>query len=181
MKTFKALAACAALALVAAPALAQNTLGGSKPAAATAQDATLAADARLVRSVKLADLEALIRSEGHTVTDANADDGTPYVVATAADSGIIFVAYGTACAGESVQQSCNGINFMATWGRTATNADPVKIGELNTSKAAVSVFTSDDSVGVSRYVILDGGQTMENLKWNLRVFLSVTAELAVNF
>lgn len=148
-------------------------------------DTSLADDARLVRSVTLADLEALIAAEGHEISEAYINEGedgsAPIVVATDAENGWVFGAFGTACTGSGDATTCNGINFMATWDRTDANSDPATINALNESRAAVSVFMSDNSVGTSRYVILDGGQTMENIKVNLQVFLSITNELSVNF
>ncbi len=147
-----------------------------------AQTSQLADDGRLVRSVNLADLKALVESEGHTVSNATMNDGTPVIIATEADSGLTFGLMGTACDGEQTEAAkCNGINMIATWGATDENSDPAFINELNYSKAAVSVWTGGDSVGVSRYLILDGGQTMENLKMNLGVFTALISELAPNF
>jgi hypothetical protein len=147
-------------------------------------DLSLADDSRLVRAVTLQDLEALLTVEGHEVSESYLDDSdgfAPIVVATDKDSGLIFGAFGTACSDDVDVPACNGINFMATWTATDANSDDAMINRLNESKAAVSVFKSETSVGTSRYVILDGGQTMENIKVNLQVFLAITAELAPNF
>ena len=147
-----------------------------------AQTSQLADDGRLVRSVNLADLKALVESEGHTVTNATMNEGAPVIIATDVDSGLTFGLLGTACDGTQTEDAkCNGINMLATWAATPENSDPAFINELNYSKAAVSVWTGGDSVGVSRYLILDGGQTMENLKMNLGVFLALIGELSPNF
>lgn len=165
MKMIKAAIASAAILSVSGVAAAQG----------------LAADNRLVRSVTLADLEALAESEGHTVDNATYSGDTPVVIATDAEEGLKFAMFGTACTGTQPNVTCNGINILATWAATPENSDDAKINQLNESKAAVSVFKSGDSIGISRYVILDGGQNMENLKWNLRVFLSISNQMKVEF
>lgn len=145
-------------------------------------DRTLAEDSRLVRTVTLADLAALAVAEGDQIIEQRTtEDGTPVVAAQDDATGLNYGLFGTACNDGEAGRSCSGINMMANWSRTEENGAPEKLLELNTNAAAVSIVASGESIGVSRYVILDGGQTMENLKWNLRVFLNVSSNLSQNF
>jgi|GEM_PF-918340 len=182
MKTFAAAAVVAALGL-GASAQQNNPLTGQPMQGQQAQPAPAPAPADgLIKSVTLADLERLARSGGGTVEDAQAGDGNPYVVAKDSETGLRYALYGTACnAG-----SCSGIEMAATWAGTAYNTDMNRINEWNLSKAAVSVGVQSNNDGsksvlVSRYLILDFGQTFENLELNLTVFKSIASGLGAEF
>lgn len=145
-------------------------------------DRSLAEDSRLVRAITLDDLAALAVVEGDQIIERRVtEDGTPVVAAQDDATGLNYGLFGTACNESEDGLRCSGINMMANWSRTEANGAPETLLELNTNTAAVSIVASEDSIGVSRYVILDGGQTMENLKWNLRVFLNVSNSLSQNF
>ena len=182
MKTLAATAAVAALAF-GANAQQTNPLTGQPMQGQTqqAQPAPAPTTGGLIKSVTLADLERLARTGG-TVEDAQPADGSPYVVASDPSTGLRYVLYGTACnAG-----SCNGIELTATWGGTAYNTDMSRINEWNLSRAAVSVSVKSNSDGsksvlVSRYLILDYGQTFENLELNVSVFTAIASGLGAEF
>lgn len=140
------------------------------------------ADTALIKTVGLAELKALAVSQGHEVTLEDEGGGSPFIAAKDPTSGLVYAMYGTAC--EAGQ--CNGIEMAATWGATPYNSDLARLNEWNLSKAAVSLAlqTNNDgskSVLVSRYLILDFGQTFENLKLNLLVFTSVASGLGQEF
>lgn len=128
--------------------------------AVSAQGAPVIDDTRLVKSVTLADLEALVASLDHAVLDSNADD--VFIIAEDED-GQEYVLDGTAC---NEFGACQGINMFMSYDMT----DTISLESLNMaglSYAAVSVWQSGQSVGVSRYVILDGGMTIANIKANI--------------
>ena len=56
-----------------------------------------------------------------------------------------------------------------------------KVNEANLERAAVSVWRLQDSVGVSRYVILDGGMSEANIRINLDNFLAIVPGVADDF
>jgi hypothetical protein len=134
-------------------------------------DTSLANDDRLVRSVNLEDLKALAVSEGHTITEIGGE-GDVSVRATSAD-GLIFHLIGTACNSE-YSEDCLGLMVQVRY----DDDDDVTEGAINNanlSYAAVSTWwdKEGDTVGVTRYLILDGGQRMENLKINLQNALAL--------
>ena len=128
--------------------------------AVSAQGAPGIDDARLVKSVTLADLEAIVASLDHAVLDSDADD---VFIIVEDEDGQKYILDGTAC---DEAGACQGINMFMTYDM----ADGISLDSLNRaslSYAAVSVWQSGQSVGVSRYVILDGGMTIANIKVNI--------------
>ncbi len=134
-------------------------------------DTSLADDARVVRSVNLEDLKALAVAEGHTITEIGGN-GDVSLRATTPD-GLIFHLIGTACASE-YSDDCLGFMVQVRY----DDDDEVtaeKINQANLAYAAVSSWwdKEGETVGVTRYLILDGGQSMENLKVNLQNALAL--------
>ncbi len=134
-------------------------------------DTSLADDARVVRSVDLEDLKAIAVAEGHTITEVGGE-GDVSVRATNPD-GLIFHLIGTAC-GSEYSDDCLGMMVQVRY----DDDDLVtaeKINDANLSYAAVSTWWDEEgeTVGVTRYLILDGGQSMENLKINLQNALAL--------
>ena len=159
MRTFLATAALAA------------AIGFSASAEDFSADTSLANNDRVVRSVNLEDLKAIAVAEGHTITETGGE-GDVSVRATTPD-GLIFHLIGTAC-GSEYSDDCLGLMVQVRY----DDDDEVtaeKINNANLSYAAVSTWWDQegDTVGVTRYVILDGGQRMENLKINLQNALAL--------
>ncbi len=128
--------------------------------AVSAQGASGIDDRKLVNSVTLADMQAIVTSLDHTVLNSDADD--VFIVAQD-ENGQKYVLDGTAC---NDAGACQGINMLMTYDLT----DNISLESLNTASltyAAVSVWQDDPTVGVSRYVILDGGMTIANIKVNI--------------
>jgi hypothetical protein len=132
---------------------------------------SLADDDRVVRSVSLEDLKALAVSEGHTITETGGE-GDVSVRATNSD-GLIFHLIGTACQTE-YSEDCLGMMIQVRYDDDE-DVTAELINDANLAYAAVSTWWDKDSetVGVTRYVILDGGQRMENLKINLQNALAL--------
>jgi len=146
-------------------------LGLGLIAGATAQEADLADNARMVSGVVLADIEALVTSQGHTV---NSTDKAGVSVAAETGDGLLYSLDGTAC---DDNLRCLGVNMLVTYNFT----DDMTYEELNRADvkyAAASVWQHNTSYGVSRYIILDGGMTMENLKANIEVLLSIAPQVS---
>lgn len=137
-------------------------IAGLVAAAGTAS----AQDDALIRSVTVDDLEALAVDEGHTVLGYG-EAGDISVRAETTD-GVIYYLSGTAC----IDGGCRGVNMSARY-EANDQVSLEKINEANLSRAAVSVWLLGETLGVSRYVILDGGMTEENLKINLDNFLAI--------
>ncbi len=154
-------------------------------AAANAQEFELRAeDSRLVTSIGQEDLEAIIYALGHTL------DGTEVYndisVRGKTEEGLLYLLFGTACseqdetAPSSPAPACLGINMQVRY--TADDSVTLaKINQANVERAAVSVWLSKEgneeqtkTLGIARYIILDKGQSMGNIKENVRVLLSIS-------
>ncbi len=135
-------------------------------AAAAAQEATNPDQSRVVRSVTTADLEAVVLASGHEVTDRDTDK---HQVIAKTEADFKYVLNGTACADDD---TCKGINMVVSY-NWSDEMSLESLNKANVQYAAASVWKSGTSVGVSRYIILDGGMTIENLKVNLTNLLSL--------
>ena len=142
---------------------------------ATAEDFTadtsLVDDDRVVRSVSLEDLKALAVAEGHTITEIG-KYGDVSVRAETPD-GLIFHLIGTACDTE-FSEDCLGFMVQVRYDDDE-DVTLEKVNDANLAYAAVSTWwdRESDTLGVTRYIILDGGQRMENLKVNLENALAL--------
>lgn len=158
-------------AFIAGPALAEGDLTA---------DVSLARDDRMVRSVFVADLKAVVVSAGHTIDSVGGEGGNSVTGVT--PDGLIYHINGTICENE-VRPGCLGININVRY-----DADEMltyeKLNAANLAWTPVSVAVEGDigKVGsdlvITRYVILDGGMTMENIKDNLTNALSIAMTVA---
>ena len=146
------------------------SLGSALIAApASAQDY---APQRVVASVDTEDLKAIVGSLDHTLLNegqfgdvsvgAQSEDGTKYVL------------IGTACDVGDVA-GCQGVMMQVRFDPVSTITDS-DLARANLNEAAVLTWrdTSDGTIGVTRYVVLDYGVTMKNLRENVRVLLGIT-------
>lgn len=129
-------------------------------------DVNLASDSRLVRRVGMEDLKAIVVVRGDTILSLNTEDGP--LVNAETDDGFKYSVRGSACG----TQGCLGVNFSASYSKPQGLTDAI-IAVTNQKRAAVSTWRSGNGLGFNRYIILDGGQMMENVKANLDVFVQV--------
>lgn len=140
-------------------------------------------DNRLVKSVTLQDLQTILVEEGHTITSTG-DDGAVSVRATDTNgTQLIFNVIGTACDTEFAD-GCLGINMQVRYDADGKETLE-RINDANLMWAATSTWYSaggvdgeSPTVGVTRYVILDGGMTIRNVKDNLLNLLSIAPQVA---
>lgn len=133
---------------------------------AHAQDATR--DSELVTSVDTADMRYIIESAGYTVTQ---DLSTGIGLVGEASNGLIFGLSGKAC---SDSPNCVGLEaFVILEGEySAENANAV-----NERWSAVKATSLEgDKLYLSRYLILDHGQTLQNLRLNLETTVSIAKQ-----
>lgn len=165
-RLFTTLALAAA---IAGPAFAQGAITG---------DASLARDDRQVRSVFLEDLKAIVAaSSGHTITSAEGNS-----VTATNENGLIYNLDGTVCENE-IRPGCLGININVRYdGDEMVTYEKLNAANLNWTPVSVAlegdVGASDSSLIITRYVILDGGMSMANVKDNLTNALSIAASVA---
>ena len=134
--------------------------------AVSAQGTSAIDDSKLLNSVTLADMEAIVAALDHTVLESDADN--VLIIAEDGDDQT-YVLSGTAC---SDAGACQGINMFMSYDMT----DGISLDSLNTASltyAAVSVWQNGQSVGVSRYVILDGGMTIANIMVNIETLTAL--------
>jgi len=134
-------------------------------------DTSLADNDRVVRSVTLEDLKAIAVSEGHEITEVGGQGDVSLRALT--PDGLIFHLIGTACDTEYAD-GCLGLMVQVRYD-SDEDVTTEAINNANITYAAVSTWWDKEgkTVGVTRYIILDGGQRMENLKVNLQNALSL--------
>ena len=135
-------------------------------ASVSAQDMSGSSDARLVTSVTLADMQAIVTSLGHDILSGDPEDVR--LVAQNED-GQKYVLDGTAC---NDARTCQGINMYMTYDKSP-GITLTSLNEASLSYAAVSVWLNGDSVGISRYVMLDEGMAAGNIKVNIRTLVAI--------
>lgn len=140
-------------------------------AGAPAQAQGYSAD-RLVRAVTLQDLEAIVESLGHTVSKEGTF-GENSLSATDPE-GTSYVLIGTACDINGIP-GCQGVMMQVRFDPEESVTD-ASLARANLAQAAVNTWRdpADGTIGVTRYVVLDHGITMANLRENVNVLLSLT-------
>jgi len=144
----------------------------------------LADDNAVVKTVNLQQLQAILTEEGYTI-NSSGDDGAVSVRATDTnDTGLIFNVLGTACDVEGYDPGCLGINMQVRYDADGQETLEL-INEANLNWAATSAWYSaggtdgnSPTVGITRYVILDGGMTIRNIKDNLVNLLAIAPQAA---
>jgi len=132
------------------------------------------------KSVNLDDLKAVVGSfEGHAVEEDHVfDDGSDKDVSLRAHDkdGLKYILVGTACDTAGVT-GCQGVMMQVRYEQKSI--DYKQLAKANYDNAATSVWFDQDSetLGVTRYVVLDYGITMQNLRENLNVLLDVVGNV----
>ncbi len=134
----------------------------------------------LVTGVDAAWLSQFAEDLGHKVLQASDQTGEA-VVLVETESFLKFGLIGKACLGEQATK-CKGLQIMTIFTPIAVPSD-AEINEMNYVRAAVSIWkvpqedgaSGTTDVGVNRYLILDHGQSEENIALNVNVFID-TAE-----
>lgn len=137
------------------------------PCAAQAQ--TMTETAQVVTSIQMQDLRDIISELGHEETDA---DEATVAIAAISNNGLEYIIRGTACR----NGKCQGINMMVSYDAN-NEIDSDLVNDANLNYAAVSTWTNDGSLGISRYVILDNGMTPENISMNLLTVLAIAPKI----
>ncbi len=151
-----------ALAVMCSPAVAQNIKA----------DATLARDERLVKAVNVEDLKAIIVAGGYKVSQIGPVG--PVSVKGTTDEGVEFLLIGAVCDSAGHRPDCVGINMQVRYDADA-DVTLEKVNKASLTYAATSTWldTGSKTLGISRYVILDDGVTMANVKANLSNLLAI--------
>lgn len=127
----------------------------------------LAQDSALIKSIDEQGLADFAEAQGDEILGYG--EAGDVSVRAQTEDGTIYYLTGTACSEEGV---CAGINMSARFDANES-VTLERINEANLRRAAVSVWKLDNTLGISRYVILDGGQTMENIQINFDNFIAI--------
>lgn len=138
-------------------------------APASAQDY---APQRVVGAVDIDDLKAIVASLDHTLIEVGSGDEV--TLGASADEGTKYILTGTACDRGGIA-GCQGVMMQVRYDPipSITDAD---LARANREQAAILTWRDDSSgtIGTTRYVVLDHGITMANLRENVRVLLAIT-------
>lgn len=144
------------------------------PATAPSSPPAVVMDAGLVTGVDVQWLSDFAEGLGHTIIQAAANNGEAVVLAEA-EAGLKYGLIGKACMAEGGSE-CKGLQMMAIF-TPMGSPGMEEINRLNYERAAVSVWMVPPQegvppeVGVNRYLILDHGQTEDNIALNVGVFI----------
>lgn len=135
---------------------------------ASAQDTSR--DAELVMAIDKAGMRYVIESAGYTVTG----DLSSGIGLTGEDTnGIKFGLEGTACREDD---TCLGLHMYLQFNDVGTEAYANKV---NRSYAAIKATAFDENrLRLSRYLILDHGQTLENVRASLTVMQAIALSIS---
>lgn len=125
---------------------------------------------RVIEAVTIDDLKAIIGDIGHEIVSTETESA-PMIVARTPD-GLIYRLRGTVC--DDAKSKCRGISIAAKY-RGADQVTDENIARANRRFAAVKpvVYREDDYYSFARYLILDHGVTMANIRTNVTVFLAI--------
>lgn len=153
------------------PLIAAGALALSAAAPAAAQDYLAE---RVKRSIVTSDLAAVAGSLGHQVLEQG--EGDEVLVLAENPDQLRYVMLGTACDMEGVP-GCQGVLMQAQFDLPpGTTYQTVAEANLNFAALNVWVDFEEKSLGFTRYVVLDQGVTMANIRANVEVLLALVAE-----
>lgn len=136
-----------------------------------AAQAQSSAPQRVITTIGKSDIRLLFSMEGHTITEEDFFD-VPSVRGKTKD-GLVFQVFGSNCNGSGSTARCRSLMMQIRY----DDDDRVTyegINEANWKEASVTAWWDRDgnTVGFTRFVVLDGGVTMMNLRQNLRTMFT---------
>jgi hypothetical protein len=145
--------------------LAAGAAFAAVPATAQSYNAT-----RVIGSVTLEDLQAIVGDIGHEIVTTRTENA-PFIAARTPE-GVVYAIEGRACT--DAKTDCKGILIEAAYSG-ADNVTDENIARADRRYAAVnaSVNRERDDFRFTRYLILDDGVTMANIRANVTVFLAL--------
>lgn len=125
---------------------------------------------KVIRSIEVEDLVAIVNSLGDSVEEAQ-DENRAVIAQT--PEGLRYVVYGTACDAEDVP-GCQGVMIQIRYD-VPDEATSAGVNQANINEGAIMTWLAEDrsTLAFVRYVVLDHGVTMANLRENIVVLLAV--------
>jgi len=152
-------------------------LASGAPAAAQSISANpaLARDDRSVGYVTLEDLKAIVVASGHKLTLVGKFG--PMSVRAQTAEGLIFDLIGTACEEPGVA-GCLGISMQVRYDiDDRLTYENINLANRRYWATTVWIDVEAGTLAITRYVILDNGVTMANVKANLNNLLAINANI----
>lgn len=80
------------------------------------------------------------------------------------------------CDAEGQPQGCLGMSIMASWGYSPEQRPTLEelANDFNGQYSIAKVIVFDDAIAIERYVITDGGVTLEHVSRELNEFLNIS-------
>lgn len=130
-------------------------------------------DGYLATEMTKADMRYLIESAGYEVSD-DLTEGFGLIGKTETD--LIFGVQGKACSGDNQnEEPCRGVEFFTV---LAGDFEADYANDVNSRWSAIKAIALESGeLMMSRYLILDHGQTMENLRLNLMTVTAITEQV----
>ncbi|MDZ4362789.1 YbjN domain-containing protein [Brevundimonas sp.] len=152
------------LAVIAGPALAQSA-GTIAPRTGTAP---------IQRTLNTGEVERLLRAQGYAAVDKVSD--TEFTVLT--ENALKFSVGLTACDVQGQPPGCLGLSILASWSmEPGDRAKLVPVVEtINSQYRIAKVMMIDQAIFMERYVITDGGVTLDHIAEELGQF-EISADL----
>lgn len=125
---------------------------------------------RVISSVETKDLVTIVNSLGDKVEKSQDDER---VVIATTPSGLRYVMYGTACDNGDVA-GCQGVMIQVRYD-VPDETNVARVNKANIGEGAIAVWIAEDRSALvfKRYVILDHGVTMANLRENVIVLRAI--------
>jgi hypothetical protein len=125
----------------------------------------------VLTTVSKADMRLIMTLEGHSIIEEDFFD-VPSVRGKTKD-GLIFQIFGSNCSGTGAAARCRNVMMQIRY----DDDDRVTyegINEANWREASVTAWwdVEGDTVGFTRFIVLDGGVTLMNLRQNLRTMFT---------
>jgi hypothetical protein len=140
-------------------------------------------DQKLMQSISLAELTQILVEEGFVIERTGHEGDVTIQARDKAGTGLVFQIAGTACDTDYVD-GCLGLNMQVRYDADS-DATLQRINDANLLWAGTSIWYWEKgvdgktpTVGVTRYVIFDGGLTVGNVKQNIINLLAIAPQAA---
>ncbi len=138
------------------------------------------AQAMLVDRYDEAAIRKVVEELGYRVTDATVgSDGEPSLTVEMSGD-LAFVIDGLFCRGEGKAQVCSGVQMAAIMGDPGGKDLDSVADKFNRTYRPAKLFVTTRGLVLERYLIMDHGVTVGNLKTNINVFCDMLTAIWEN-